>query len=529
MQARVRFLPYVSILLAIPAAMAGIAASLLPPAPIARAEENSWRAALESITSSEIRSHVDFLADDSLEGREAGSRGGRAAGGYLATSFEKAKLAPCGDKSESLGRVGYFQEFGSGLRNVLAILEGSDPELRREVILIGAHYDHVGYGTRRTSLGPYGFVHNGADDNASGTSTLLEIIDAFQRLPTPPKRSILFAFWDGEEQGLLGSKHWIANSTLPTDKKMVFAVNIDMVGRLRDQKVEVFGTRSSRGLRQLLSYKNDESQLEMDFTWEMTPNSDHYTFYAQSIPVLMLFTGLHDDYHRPSDDADKVNTEGAQAIGRVLFSTAYEIAENGLPSGFRVASRNENPAARQQFEKPQPLVGPRLGITWERSGESIAVRSVQPGSAAARVGMLVGDQLLKFNGRPVSSEEQLRIDILAARNPVSMTVMRSGQTVPVEVTGNLDGNPIRVGVVWREDDAEPGTVTVLSVIPGSAADSAGIRERDRIYAVGGQPFKNGDEFQQRINTLPGPMEVLIERRGRLATLKIDVPPAVLLD
>ena len=487
-----------------------------------RAEENSLRAALESISAGELQDHIHFLADDTLEGREAGSRGGRAAAGYLATLFEKAGLRPLGEKTS------YYQPFGNEMRNVLGVLEGSDPELKQQYVLIGAHYDHVGYGNRRTSLGPYGFVHNGADDNASGTSALLELIDAFNRLPQPPKRSILFACWDGEEQGLLGSKHWVANPSIPL-QQIVFAFNIDMIGRLRDQKVEVFGTRSSQGLRQLLSRHNAEFGLELDFSWEMQANSDHHTFYAKSIPVLMLFTGLHDDYHRPGDDSDKVNAPGAEAVTRLLFSTAHEIAQRSDAISFRAGSRNESPATRQQFEKSVPPSGPRLGMSWEQNGERLAVRSVQRGSAAERIGLRTGDQLIAINGQPIANDDQLRIDILAARNPLAITVARDGQPDPVELRGDLDGQPVRLGIAWREVDAEPGTLMVVQVIPGSAAHLAGIREFDRIYAVGGQAFRNGEEFFRRINTLPAPLDLTIERRGRIVQFQVAVPPLPQVD
>jgi len=486
------------------------------------AEENTLRSALESISAGELQDHIHFLADDTLEGREAGSRGGRAAAGYLATLFEKAGLKPLGEKTS------YFQPFGNEMRNVLGVLEGSDPELKHQYVLIGAHYDHVGYGNRRTSLGPYGFVHNGADDNASGTSALLEMIDAFNRLPQPPRRSILFACWDGEEQGLLGSKHWVANPSVPL-QQIAFAFNIDMIGRLRDQKVEVFGSRSSQGLRQLLSRHNAEFDLELDFSWEMQANSDHHSFYAKSIPVLMLFTGLHDDYHRPGDDSDKINAQGAQAVTRLLFSTAYEIAERSDAMSFRAGSRNENPTARQQFEKSEPPSGPRLGMIWEKIGERLTVKSVQRGSAAERIGLRAGDQLIAINGRPIVNEDQLRIDILATRNPFAVTVARGGQSDPVELHGDLDGEPVRLGIAWREDEAEPGTLMVVQVIPGSAAQLAGIREFDRIYAVGGQAFRNGEEFFKRITTLPAPLDLTIERRGRIVPFQVVVPPLPQVD
>ena len=148
-------------------------------------------AARLSITNHELRGHVEVLADDMLEGREAGSRGGHAAARYLMKRLEEARLQPAGPGGA------YTQSFQGRNQNLLAKLEGADPQLRGEYIVVGAHYDHVGYGTRRNSYGPWGFIHNGADDNASGVSALLEVIDAMSRGEYQPRRSILFCFWDG--------------------------------------------------------------------------------------------------------------------------------------------------------------------------------------------------------------------------------------------------------------------------------------------------------------------------------------------
>ena len=202
------------------------------------AESAALHAARESIRSADLRRHVEVLADDSMEGRAAGTRGGYAAGGYIAEQLRKGKFSPAGADG------GYFQSVPTGGRNVLAMLNGADPKLSREVIVVGGHYDHVGYGNRGNSAGPAGYIHNGADDNASGTSALLELAEALMLLPSPPKRSILLAFWDGEEDGLLGSKHWMAHPTIPRER-IAFFVNLDMVGRLRHDTMWLEGSRTA--------------------------------------------------------------------------------------------------------------------------------------------------------------------------------------------------------------------------------------------------------------------------------------------
>ncbi|HEY1068547.1 MAG TPA: M20/M25/M40 family metallo-hydrolase, partial [Pirellulales bacterium] len=242
------------------------------------AQDSAIQSARNSITAAETREIVDFLASDTLEGRAIGTRGGRAAANYIVKMLTDLKVAPGGEEKT------WFQSFQGNARNILGVVRGSDPELSKEYILVGAHYDHVGYGNDRNSNGPVGYIHNGADDNASGVAALLEVVEAVQSLPVPPKRSIIFAFWDGEEDGLLGSIHWCNNPTVPL-ASLKLAFNMDMVGRLRNRKLEVYGSRTAVGLRQLVSGWNVDS-LNLDFTWEMKADSDHHSFYAKRIPVM---------------------------------------------------------------------------------------------------------------------------------------------------------------------------------------------------------------------------------------------------
>ncbi len=477
-------------------------------------------AAERSITSDDLQRHVDVLADDTFEGREAGTRGGRAAAKYLARFFEKFQLTPAGEDG------GYYQTFGNGCRNVLGVLDGSDPQSRNEVIVVGAHYDHVGYGTQRNSFGPTGYIHNGADDNASGTAGILELLEAFDSLPDRPRRSILFAFWDGEEQGLLGSKHWVSQPTVPLDR-VKFAFNIDMIGRLRGNKLEVYGTRTAYGLRRFICQHNQAEPLEMEFKWEMKPNSDHYSFFEHGIPVLMPHTGLHDDYHRPSDDAHTVNSAGMEHVSRLLFNMIHEVSDSPTQFDFREASRDESDDEQRGLERPTAPRRPRLGVSLDDDDEytpGVIVTRVHSESAAQRAGLRVGDRILQIDARPVESTQHLIGQVLHTSSAVKLHVEREDENEPLDISIELDGRPLRVGVAWREDDAEPGTVLLTEVVPGSPAGRAGLAIRDRIYRVDGRDFADGSEFKRLVTTLPGPIELLVERRGRLFTVSLGVPP-----
>ncbi len=479
-------------------------------------------AAFNSINSPDIRAYIDVLADDSYEGREAGTRGGRAAGAYLVERFQRLGLKPAGD------RGAYFQEFQGAYRNILGVIDGGDPVLRGQYVVVSAHYDHVGYGTSKSSRGPIGYVHNGADDNASGVAGLLEVVEAFKALGEPPQRSIIFALWDGEEKGLLGSKHWISNPTVPRGD-IAFAINVDMIGRLRKHRVEIHGTRSASGLRRLVTRQNQNTQLALDFVWDTKKNSDHHSFYVAGIPFLLLHTGVHEDFHRPSDDAHKINHGGAEQVTKLLFSVAFELANQPNVRAFRDQCRREASSDLKKLERALSPRPPRLGIWWERRGgeqPGLYLSRVLPDLPADRAGLRVGDRLLRFDGRPIDDEDSLRKDVLAARSPASIVVERAiGETQ--ELSAELDGEPMRLGISWREDEAEPGTLILSRVVSGSAAQLAGLRVADRIYEVDGLEFRDGNEFLQLLSELPDSLELLIERRGQLRTVTLNLPSVMI--
>jgi hypothetical protein len=472
-------------------------------------------AARESITAADVKRHVDVLADDSFEGREAGSRGGRAASTYLAREFARHKLKPAG------GDSAYFQSFFGNCRNVLGVLPGSDSALAAEYVVLCAHYDHVGYGSRRNSNGPIGFIHNGADDNASGVAAMLETIEALASLTEPPKRSILFALWDSEENGLNGSRHWVSNPTIPL-RSITAAINLDMVGRLRNDRLTVYGTRTSAGLRRLMCEANRGCELWLDFSWEMKDDSDHHNFFAAGIPVTMFHTGLHDDYHRPSDDAAKINAGGIERVGRLLFNATVALAAEAPKHSFRPQSRQEFPSTQQGQEQAWAPAPSRLGVRWsaedDDAGAGLRLDAVFADSAAARAGLRAGDRILRFAGEEVHRERFAAI-VLAAVNPVEAMVRRAGATEPSSIKLQLAGQPIRLGINWRVDDAEPNLVQIVRVVPGSPAAISGIRVLERVYEVNGQGFSWGSEFS-RLVAADGPLRLTVENQGRMRAVEL---------
>jgi hypothetical protein len=484
---------------------------------LAAADASAIMSAMESITSDDAQGVVDVLAADAMEGRETGSRGGRAAGAYLAEQLQKLKLRGGGVNK------GYWQPFGSGSRNLLGVLEGRDPELKDQYVIICAHYDHVGYGKSTNSRGPLGQIHNGADDNASGDAGVIETARAFATLPEAPKRSVIFALWDGEEAGLLGAKYWIANPTVPLSS-VAAAINVDMIGRLRKDHLIVYGGRTSWGWRQRVSRENDATKLALDFDWLMKADSDHHPFYTAGVPVIMFHTGLHDDYHRPSDDADKINSDGLKLVSQLLFRTAYDLAEQDSRPKFRTQSREESTGTKDSVEQQLPPLAGRLGLAWDPAKAKdgiVQIASLTASGAAAKAGLKVGDKIISYAGRPISDVEDLRSFVLATRGAVPLEYVREGSETPVQTKVEPSGSPSTVGITWKLDDAEPNSVFLVRIIPGSPADRAGLRLFDRVYEVNGKKFATSDEFRELVNSAPGPVQLLVEKGGVIRRVEVQ--------
>ena len=266
------------------------------------------------------------------------------------------------------------------------------------------------------------------------------------------------------------------------------AVNLDMVGRLGDRGLKVYGTRTSAGLRQVVSWENSSPALTLHFPWESLDDSDHFSFFERHIPYLMFHTGLHDDYHRPSDDADKVNAEGMRQITRLVANVVLQLADRPGPAAFRHAARGEDGLAQEQFERALPPPQPRVGIRWQppsEEGTGLVVTSVIVGSAAERGGLRVGDRLLSFAGQDIVASDDLVDQVLRAASPVPVVVQRPGASEPLQLQLQLPGKPTQLGVSWRDDDAEPASVYLTRVIDDSPADHAGLRPGDRLYEVSG--------------------------------------------
>lgn len=464
---------------------------------------------LERVTIADLKRHCSTLASDAFEGREAGANGGKAAAAYLQTELRKLPgIKPAGTSS-------WLQEFAPDYRNVLAVLPGSDPVVSSEVIVIGAHYDHVGRGNATNSNGPFGYIHNGADDNASGTAALLELIDAFSSLNPVPRRTLLFAFWDAEEVGLLGSYHWVRQPTRPlSDVKLT--LNIDMLGRLREGKLTVMGWRSASGLRSRLQAVNPQGDLQFLYTPTVIADSDHYPFYAAGVPSIHFDSCKHDDYHRPSDDADKLNYDGLHRLTEMIFRLALAVANEAAVPKFRRDALTEAPPSwmTPRVAAPSPL---RLGVHFDsrefKNGIAL-VEQVTPGSPAQRAGVRVGDRIDQLAYWSSGDVDDLRTIIRTAKSPLPIRVQRPNVAEPINLSVELGGQPVRLGISWQSDPTLPNALVVTQVVKDSPADRAEMKVGDVLMSYAGQPITSDEDFRRRVLTDPEPLSFRIERDGR---------------
>ncbi len=301
-----------------------------------------------------------------------------------------------------------------------------------------------------------------------------------------------------------------------------------MVGRLRKHRLEIGGSRTTWGLRRRLSEQTEGTDLRLDFTWKMRSNTDHWPFYQHEKPVLLLHTGLHENYHRPSDDSHTLNADGMREVTRFLFGSVMALANAERLPGFRQAAFAETPAVKHQLESPTGPPPRRLGVGWDDevlSDHGVLLTHVYAGLPAQQGGLRSGDRIISFAGRPIRRGDDLRAAVLASGAKVEVVVRRAGMKEPRKLSITLPGEPVTLGISWREDEAEPGSVLLTRVYTGSPAQRAGLKARDRIYQVGGADFASGDEFLRRVKQSLGSLELLVETEGRLRTVQLELLPS----
>ncbi len=395
----------------------------------------------------DLRTHVEYLASDALEGRAVGFPGNEKAVEYATKHLKEAGLKPAGDGAS------YHQLFTlrdrRSARNVLAVLEGADDRLKGEYVAVGGHIDHVGTKAQR-NRGQVGGpkdgdeIYNGADDNASGTAAILLLAKAFASGPARPRRSILFCLWNAEETGLEGSTAWTVRPTRPIEK-VVYYLNLDMVGRNPERPIDFEGARNSEGdsLERIVAAACEAEGLRVtkyDHHHEAMFRADGAPFLRAGVPASMFFSYWHDDYHRVTDHADKVAYPNLAKVARASFRILLGVADQ---------------EARLRFNPNTPLRGKSLGIEGEEvEGEALAelklgegkgayrLKSVGEGKVLGKAGFRGGDVILGFAGKPLPAARAF------GEFWVRASAVRPGQEVEVEVL--RDGKRQAFTARWPE-------------------------------------------------------------------------------
>jgi hypothetical protein len=317
------------------------------------------------------------------------------------------------------------------VNNVLAYLPGKTDEY----VIIGAHYDHLGRGYY-ASLAPslIGQIHPGADDNASGTAGVLELARLLAPMKGKLQRGILFASFAGEELGLLGSAEWVKEPTLPLDKAVAM-LNMDMIGRIKDDKVYIGGVGTGADFKSLLEQEQSKSPFKIEYSAGGYSASDHTSFVAKQIPVLFFFSGLHSDYHKPSDTWDKINAPAAAHLLDFIDDVALKIDSEPQRTAFVTVV--EDQSGDHTSGGGGGGYGPYFGSIPDFGQEENGVKfsDVRPGSPAAKAGFKAGDVLVQFGSMPIKNLYDFTDALRRSKvgDVVDVKVMRGGKPITASV------------------------------------------------------------------------------------------------
>jgi hypothetical protein len=391
----------------------------------------------------DMRQTVEYLASQELGGRYPGTAGDTLASEYIVGQLRSLKLKPV---VKGKKKTGYYHNFTYGkevertTHNIIAVLPGKDKQHRNEYIVVGSHYDHLGLGgqgsgsRRPDTLG----VHPGADDNASGDAVVLELAKYFKKVRQP--RSIIFAFFGAEEQGLVGSKQfleWMKQAddrriNLPADKKGIVAmVNLDMVGRMRDNAMSVSGTGTSSEFKAMAEKAAEQTNLNISCTPDGYGPSDHASFVAQDIPVLFLTTGGHMEYHTPDDVPSTLNYDGMQQTLDFSKELITRLASMPTTPDY-ISVPSSNTMKHAKFKVTLGLMPDVMGVS---RIPGLRADIVVAGKPAHTAGIRSGDIIQEIDGKPVKNMDDYmqRLSELEPDTTIPVKVLRNEEILTFQV------------------------------------------------------------------------------------------------
>ncbi len=379
-----------------------------------------------------IKQDVSFLADDKLEGRQTGTPGELKAAEYIKDRFENLGLKPKGTngfyqsftfkpKTNPHEEVKFTENADGTItgKNVVAFIDNK----AKNTVIIGAHFDHLGYGgdgsLYRDSIKA---IHNGADDNASGVAVMLNLASKLKNTNT--NNNYLFIAFSGEEMGLLGSNYFVKNPTIDT-KAVSYMINMDMVGRLKDSALAVYGTGTSPIFKQTLKSHNNNFKLIQKESG--VGPSDHTSFYLANIPVLHFFTGQHEDYHKPSDDTETLNYDGMAIISNYIFNVISDLNDNGKLAFRKTKNESE--------ETPRFKVGLGVIPDYMYDGKGMRVDGVSEGKPAVAAGIKKGDIVIELGGNKITDmmSYMKALSVFKKGDKTTVVLNRNGKEVKADI------------------------------------------------------------------------------------------------
>tara|TARA_Y100000748_G_scaffold298987_1_gene295108 strand:+ start:1253 stop:2488 length:1236 start_codon:yes stop_codon:yes gene_type:complete len=375
------------------------------------------------ITIEDFQTHIEFLSSDELQGRGAGTEGDKIAVSYIKQRFydaapNKAKIEVqehyvFKDRRQKKDKVLTY--------NVIGYLVGNDKKLKDEFVVIGGHYD--------TTANPPGKINNGADDNASGTSMVIELFEKFAATNNH-KRTLVFMAFGGEELGLLGSKHFVNNPTIDLDNVQLM-VNLDMIGRMEDNNVQLGGSATAENFSSLLHpFLMEDNVNVIELGEGIFSRSDHYNFYKKDIPTLFFFTGVHDDYHKPSDDAHKINYNGMKSISNMVEGIVEEFANTPDRLIFKSVEQKQT---MSQPARMKVTLGIMPDYAFDKNG--VRADSVIDNRPGQKAGMIEGDIVIKIKDMDILDIYKY-MEALSKIEPgtkTQMTVLRDKEEIVLDV------------------------------------------------------------------------------------------------
>ena len=447
-----------------------------PHGPFARYTDPRWKALAAKDRGARalvLLSHEDKFSDERLASLRY-DNGGEA--GLPVIVLSKS----AGDRFVGTGEIDKLSWFlvvdiarkNAPAANVIGILEGSDPQLKQEAIVIGAHYDHLGTGGEGSLAPREGEVHHGADDNASGVAAVLELARILSAERAQVRRTIIFIAFSGEEEGLIGSNFYVNHPVVPL-AETVAMINMDMIGRLKENKLIIGGVGTAAEWREMIAAANTSqgmnvaasaattqagattkvsvqsvpivtgtnggTVLSRDLTaapFALTLNedgygpSDHSSFYAKQVPVLFFWTGTHEDYHKPSDTADKINYEGEARVIQMVLRIARAIEANQKRPTYAVA-KSESTGRSMGFRVYLGTIP-----NYAESSDGLKLDGVRDDSPAARAGLKAGDRITRLAGREIKNvyDYTYALGEMKAGEEYEVEVVRGSETLKLKIT-----------------------------------------------------------------------------------------------